>query len=386
MENETKVDSVTADIEPTVLAQQVAPEATSRVEDPQVLVELSESAVFPADTSELNAVMELIEQELSQIDPLEPIIDFDELEAPAAGVAGGGESEGGGIIRVDRIVEGVNGNEYTYETTAQDIQNEFLGLSVGEQPIEDSVVIPTAPEVIDNESIESSAPEDEAEDDSEEGEGPIDEQDPPIESPEEDTPEEPGPTPPEEEEIVPGQPEDPIEEDPDGHQPEPPVDDRPDVTPPRGPQGNNGWGNGDQNAPGNSGPNNNAENNTSGKEDPRGGGNGVPSGNSGNGNASGGDNSSGDGNTRSGSNPGNDKPVGNSPWDGETGASGNPGRGRHQDGIDDEPNQPPGRRLMAEDLLDDFPVPSGFNGTSSMDLLSLQLNIGGINQVTTPDN
>ena len=30
---------------------------------------------------------------------------------------------------------------------------------------------------------------------------------------------------------------------------------------PRGPQGNNGWGNGDQRAPGHSGPHNNAENN-----------------------------------------------------------------------------------------------------------------------------
>jgi len=33
---------------------------------------------------------------------------------------------------------------------------------------------------------------------------------------------------------------------------------------PRGPQGNNGWGNGDQAAPGGSGPNNNAENNHNG--------------------------------------------------------------------------------------------------------------------------
>lgn len=31
--------------------------------------------------------------------------------------------------------------------------------------------------------------------------------------------------------------------------------------PRRGPQGNNGWGNGDQRAPGNSGPHNHAENN-----------------------------------------------------------------------------------------------------------------------------
>ena len=42
MEHETKVDSVTADIEPTVYTS----EATSRVEDPRVLAELSESAVF----------------------------------------------------------------------------------------------------------------------------------------------------------------------------------------------------------------------------------------------------------------------------------------------------------------------------------------------------
>lgn len=33
---------------------------------------------------------------------------------------------------------------------------------------------------------------------------------------------------------------------------------------PRGPQGNNGWGNGDQRSPGGSGPHNNAENNRHG--------------------------------------------------------------------------------------------------------------------------
>jgi len=308
MEYETKVDSVTADIEPTVYTS----EATSRVEDPR-LAELSESAVFPVDASELNAVMELIKQELSQIDPLEPIIDFDELEAPAVGVATGGESEGGGIIRVDRIVEGVNGNEYAYETTVQDIQNEFLGLSDGEQQIEDSIVVPTAPEVIDNEDIAENSPEVDPEKDPEEGENPIeeidDEQDPPAEAPEDNTTEEPDPTPPEEEEIVPGEPEDPTEEDHNGHQPESPVDDRPDVEPPRGPQGNNGWGNGDQNAPGNSGPNNNAENNTSGKEDPRGGG------------------------------------------------------------------KVKAQNLSYDDLLEDNKSTDGFNGTSGVDLMLLQLNM-----------
>ena len=58
-----------------------------------------------------------------------------------------------------------------------------------------------------------------------------------------------------------------------------------------------------------------------------------------------------------GSNPGNDKPVGNSPWDGETGASGKPGSGNHQDGVDTDDNQPGGKEkgqnLDIADLLGD---------------------------------
>ena len=50
----------------------------------------------------------------------------------------------------------------------------------------------------------------------------------------------------------------------------------------RGPQGNNGFGNGDQDAPGGSGPNNGAENDQNGKGN-HGGGNGNGGGNNGNG-------------------------------------------------------------------------------------------------------
>jgi len=63
-----------------------------------------------------------------------------------------------------------------------------------------------------------------------------------------------------------------------------------------GPQGNNGWGNGDQDAPGNSGPNNNAENG-GGSPPPgqSGGGNGNSGGN-GNGNGGNGNGNGGNGN------------------------------------------------------------------------------------------
>ena len=58
-----------------------------------------------------------------------------------------------------------------------------------------------------------------------------------------------------------------------------------------------------------------------------------------------------------GQNPGNDKEVGNSPWDGETGASGKEGKGKHQDGIDTDENQPGGKEkgqnLTESDLFND---------------------------------
>jgi hypothetical protein len=89
-----------------------------------------------------------------------------------------------------------------------------------------------------------------------------------------------------------------------------------------GPQGNNGFGNGDDPAPGNSLDNNNAENNTTPPvDDPT---NPPPE--------------------TDGQNPGNDKDVGGSPWDGETGDSGNPGNGNHQDEIDTDTNNPPGQQ------------------------------------------
>jgi hypothetical protein len=110
-----------------------------------------------------------------------------------------------------------------------------------------------------------------------------------------------------------------------------------------GPKGNNGWGNGDQDAPGNSLDNNNAENsdatNPLDKDKPNK------------------DSPSNPDTSTGGQNPGNDKEVGNSPWDGETGASGKPGQGQTQDGIDVDPNQPggneKGQNLSYDDLLTD---------------------------------
>ena len=96
-------------------------------------------------------------------------------------------------------------------------------------------------------------------------EEPEDPEDPDPEDPED--PEDPPPPPPDPEDPDPEDPEDPDPEDPDPEDPEDPEDpdpedpEDPDPEDPEDPgKGNNGFGNGDQDAPGNSGSNNNAEN------------------------------------------------------------------------------------------------------------------------------
>lgn len=338
MEQETKSGSITAGIEPKAVN---LPEATPRVEDPRELAEHSENALFPADSSELNAVMELVKQEII-IEQIEKIvtdeIDFDNLEAAAAGASGGGGGDGSDFVRLARIIEEVGPLSYEYEISEGDIQDEIEGIALS-----------ASGDRQDNEQQETP-------------------QDPPSDPDEDPRGEDPEVPEDEDEEDPPSDPED---------------EDEPDDTPVDWPEipdkpGNNGWGNGDQDAPGNSGPNNNAENNTSGKEDPRGGNNVVPGGNGGGDSTGGGDSPDPTEDVRLGSNPGNDKPVGNSPWDGETGASGKPGQGNHQDGIDTDPNQPGGKdrgqNLIYDDLLEENPS-NGFNGTSGADLMLLQLNM-----------
>jgi hypothetical protein len=248
MAEQTNVDSIQAGIEPTVAVNQ-QPEATPRLA-PRETAEISENAVFPSDSSELTALMDVIEEELAKIEqtqttiiePLEPIIsadgeviDFENLEAAAAGGgAGGAGGDGSSFVRLGRVSESINPLEYDYEPPVLGSPQEIEGASTEEEP----VVL-----------IDEPTPED-----------------PPVDDPD---------------------PED------------PPTTEEPTET-----------------------------------EDP-----GTPP------------------QTSTGSNPGNDKPVGNSPWDGETGASGKPGNGNHHDGIDTDENQPggneKGQNLNPADLLDD---------------------------------
>lgn len=317
MEDKTKVDSVTAGIE--LVAKQVTPQVEATRED------ATESVVYPS--SELNALMEVIKEELDRVDvalskkpsePLTPILvdelNLDELEATAAGLGAGGGGDGSTFVRLLRIVEGVDPLSYDYTFERQDVPDvEYYGvLNVEEisqgQDSPPDVFVPEEPK------------------------DPNDE-DPKDEDEEDDNP--PSPDPDDEEEEEDKEEEDKEDEDD-------PVKDHQD----------NGWGNGDDDPPGNSGPNNNAENsdaeNPLTKDKDNGNGAGNPS-----------DGSSDPDNLPStnGSNPGNDKAVGNSPWDGETGSSGKPGNGNHQDGLDTDDNQPGGKEkgqnLNIDDLLSD---------------------------------
>jgi hypothetical protein len=401
------VDSIQTGIEPSASA------ATPRVEAPRDMqVEHSENAVFPADSSELNVLMELIKEAVENanapmdvpltetIAQLEPIIgpdgeelDFDNLEAAAAGGGQGGGGDGSGFVRLGRIAEGVTPLQYNYTFSLEDTPDFDLG-SANDQTSETDEEDPTTPtqpvpdQVPEPDQPVPDVPQDPEEDETPEpdlpGEDPETPEEPPAEP---EDPEEP-PVEPEEPPVDPEEPEEPEEPPVDPEEPEePPVDpeepeepEEPPVDPedPKGgPKGNNGVGNGEDpqppgNPPINDGPGTGPGN--PGNQGGSNGGNNNGGGNSGNSPSDPVDDSAG------GRNPGNDKEVGNSPWDGETGASGKPGNGKHQDGIDTDTNQPGGREkgqnvLIADDLLDDGPLQGSFNGISTFDIMSLELEL-----------
>lgn len=162
-----------------------------------------------------------------------------------------------------------------------------------------------------------------------------DDDNPPPPTDPEDPPEEEDPKDPEEEEDPPSDPDD--EDEPN----DPPVDPKPEDDK-GGSKGNNGWGNGDQDAPGNSGPNNNAEN--SDRENPL---------------------------DKDKGKPERDKggPQGNNGFgNGDDDAPGNSldnNNAENAGGEDAAPEDYPGNsnKLKFEDLLDDSPAQGG-NGRS----------------------
>ena len=98
-------------------------QATPQVDATLVLSEnydVTENALFPETPSEQNAVMEAI-QFTKSLEPLELIIkpeqeiDYNALDATAAGAGdGGGGSDGNSFVQLTRIHESVDGNSYSY--------------------------------------------------------------------------------------------------------------------------------------------------------------------------------------------------------------------------------------------------------------------------------
>lgn len=378
MEKKPEAISIQAGIEPKAL-----PEATPRVEaTPEMIVEQSENALFPNNQGELNALMELVQTIAQPLELIvEPEIDFENLEAAAAGAVAGGSGEGNSFVRLQRIEEAVTPLQYEYGFDVDGIEEP---LYFGER------------------SVDVSDEDGEAPGEDEPGEEPSDPEDPkdedPQDPPDDEDDEEPEP-PEDDEEPEPEEPdEDPEPEDPDEEEdPEDPV---------KPPKDNNGHGNNtdgqddDNPGQGSGGPNEQPkdgddtdEGNIGNQGDDRPGvGNGdknndnVPDDSSDTDTGGGvilppGGETDVPGPEVSGSNPGNDKEVGNSPWDGETGASGKPGRGQHQDGVDVDENQPGGKdkgqNLLIEDLLQDsVPEPTA-NGNSFAAQLLFDLETKG---------
>lgn len=207
---------------------------------------------LPADTQALiqdNAVFIEPSELTAVINPIKPILSLEDLLVEEDATAAGLEAGDAGHSFVDllRVVEAVPGAEYGFPTNPTGTPPKIIGES-GVEVTESNVTTTTT-----------------------------------VKEP-----------------TNPGNP--PVEPLPTPDEPNPPG---PDVT-----HGNNGWGNGDQTPPGNSGDHNNAENNTSGTSDPSHGNNaGSGSGSSGSNNDS--SNGSTNGNS-GGSQGGTETPGGNS--------------------------------------------------------------------------
>lgn len=272
--------SIRADSEPKAM-----PEATRRVEATREVLDVTEHVIYPKSDSELNAIMDFAKIALAQEDdtaiPAELFIqdgeirvkepefertvikqtdelNFENLDATAAGLGAGGENgEGNSFVVLQRIHEDVTPVQYQYgynPLTPPPIiegvgvpQNTGTVVKSPDQPtVEKPVDKPPVEPPSDNNGDKTDDKKDESKDDSKEDVN--HEEDKP------DVPEDKG-----------------NNSDDSGDSSDNHDDDKTDPLP--SPidlkeHQDNGWGNGDDEAPGNSGPNNNAENNTSGKEDP----------------------------------------------------------------------------------------------------------------------
>ena len=158
-----------------------------------------------------------------------------ELDPTAAGLGASGEGEGSSFVILSRIVELVSPQEYEFGFNPQGVPPVIQGTSAYIAPVAQDttplppILPPEEPEKPVDPPVDPNPP-----------------VDPPIDPPPVDPPVDPeDPTDPEE-------PEDPT----DPEEPEEPEDDEKD----KKEHQDNGFGNGDDDAPGNSGPNNNAEN------------------------------------------------------------------------------------------------------------------------------
>ena len=206
-----------------------------------------EDGVLFTTPSELSAIVEQYNlKEAILQEEFNPVItsDFDQMleqDAAAAGLNAGGQDDVHSFVRLNRVIEETTPLSYKFLGSIPDDLLPFNGAVITVDPIAPVVEPPVVP------------PE------------------PPVEPPV---------VPPEPPVVPPEPPVEPLDDDSDDS------DDDSDGTENKDHQ-DNGWGNGDDNPPGNSGDHNNAENNTSGKEDPTQGNNGNDGNSGSNGNAGG---------------------------------------------------------------------------------------------------
>lgn len=310
------IDSIKAGSEPNESA------ATLRVEAPRDSMDVIDNAIFPGQSSELNAIMEeaiKVARKTIEAETLKPIIseetDFEKLlqeEATAAGLTGAGGRDGNaGFVRLLRVNEDVTPLAYQYDLGTEDTiafrlseigNNQSIVTTIESEDQEDepydenendseTKTNEDSDDNIDNEEESDKEEDIDSEDDSEtneeskdteESEEKTEDEDDDRDSTNEEDDQKEDDEVEDEEETEEDYPEEESDDekdqddsedeetDPDEDDTEDDSDDGddPDEVDPSGPKGNNGWGNGDQDAPGNSANNNNAENNTSGKEDP----------------------------------------------------------------------------------------------------------------------
>ena len=324
------------------------------------ILEFLQSLVQKAQVKAVNFTDNFFKDLFDPIESLEPIIhddtDFDELleeEAPAAGAQGG---LGHNFTRNDRIVEEVNPPGFEFPGTARDVGEIELGKAQGDEDEEADPFADTIPreEDEDNTSTPAIIPDEPITDD----EPPVepitdDEDDDPDDDDEDDEDDEED----DEDEDDDDENDDDEDEDPDDEDDEEDDEDDDDQD-----------DDDEDEDPDDEDPDDEEDDDEEDRDDD--------------------DDPPDDDDELTGQNPGNDKEVGNSPWDGETGASGKEGKGKHQDGIDTDENQPGGKEkgqnLSADDLLD---IDENINnGVSDYDIAALEYAMNTNNNTSMESN